>query len=342
MNDQLFRHIYESAPDGIVVVGSDGTIVMANAQAEAQFGYERGGLTGQLVEILIPAALHAGHVKHRDAYIHHPMTRPMGTMLHLLGRRRDGSEFPVEISLSPFEVDNETLVVSIVRDITARRRLEAEQEQLRATADMERERLRISMDLHDGILQSIYAVGLQLESAAEDVATNPDESVAQINRSIDHLADTIRDIRSYIMDLKPARYAGDLLDSLNNLVTEFRANSLIDTIVEVANDLPPLTEDQETAIFHVAQEALNNARKHSRATQVRLRLRSLDGVTSLEISDNGQGFAVEEPRIGDHQGMSNMLARSVAAQGLFRVESAPGAGTRVRMEIPVSPRRESI
>ncbi|MBI5290077.1 MAG: PAS domain-containing sensor histidine kinase [Chloroflexi bacterium] len=333
--NDLFRHICESAPDAIVVVDAAGRVVLVNARAVEMFGFPAGELVGSTVDILLPDALRPGHVQQRHAYMQHPSTRPMGTELQLFGRRRDGSEFPVEISLSPFQSGGATLVISILRDITERRRLEVEREQLRAVADMEKERQRIAMDLHDGIIQSIYAVGLNLESAKEDVKSRPDDAVKQVNRAIDRLNDTILDLRSYILDLRPPRYGGDLVDSLNGLVAEFHANSLIEPTLDVEPDLPALTEEQGRAIFHIAQEALNNARKHSRATQLFLRLRPVDGTLRLQIADNGSGFDPGADLPEEHRGMRNMLARAAAVGALLRVETALGAGTSVMVEIPV-------
>jgi two-component system CheB/CheR fusion protein len=334
----LFRYICEAAPDGIVVVDAGGRIVLANERAERLFGYPREELMGAPVDILLPDSLRGSHAAHREAYMRRPATRPMGTSLQLLAQRRDGSEFPVEISLSPFKAGDETLVVSIVRDITERRRLEAEREQLRAIADTERERQRIAMDLHDGIIQSIYAVGLNLESAAADVETAPAEAVAQVNQAIDRLNDTIRDLRGYILDLRPVRYGGDLVDSLQSLVAEFEANSLINTAMDIASALPGLLEEQETAIFHIAQEALNNARKHSRATRLSIQLRGRDGAVRLQIEDNGTGFDPGADLPEEHRGMRNMLSRAASVGGMLRVETAPGAGTNVMVEIPVHTR----
>ena len=341
MSDNLFHHICEAAPDGIVVVGADGRIVMVNARAEQQFGYSREELLGAPVEQLVPGGVRRLHSRHRSQYQSHPAARPMGSGLQLRGERRDGSEFPVEISLSPFEADGERLIVSIVRDVTERRRLEEEREQLRMVADTERERQRIAMDLHDGIIQSIYAAALQLEAAVEDVREAPDAAVAGIDRTIDQLNDTIRDIRSYILDLRPARYGGDLVVSLEEMLAEFRANSLIETSVDIVPHLPPLTDSQESAIFHVAQEALNNARKHSRASRLSLSLRSVDGLIRLVIRDNGAGFdpTVEVPQ--DHRGLRNMLDRAGSAAGAFRVETDRGAGTKVTLELPIQSGEEA-
>ena len=335
MDDNIFRHICESAPDGIVVVDTHGRIVMCNGEFEKMFGFRLADVEGQSVEMLLPGAAREAHVGLRQGYAAHPTTRPMGTGRQLLAQRKDGSEFPVEISLSPFESSGVTQIIAIVRDISDRRRLEEEREHLQAITDTERERQRIAMDLHDGVIQSIYATALNLETAAEDVKSAPDGAISQINKSIDQLNDTIRDIRSYILELQPARYGGDLLVSLEGLVAEFRANTLIDTTLEVAADLPALTEEQGAVMFHVAQEALNNARKHSRATQLRLSLRHGDGVVRLQVTDNGAGFDPTAALPEEHRGMRNMLSRAASVSGMLRVETAPDAGASVLVEIPI-------
>ena len=118
------RGLLESAPDGIVVVDGTGVILLVNTQARTMFGYEERALIGQPVEILLPERLRGRHLEHRRGYIANPITRPMGTGLALAGRRRDGSEFPVEISLSPMPTPDGVLVISVIRDITERRRVE--------------------------------------------------------------------------------------------------------------------------------------------------------------------------------------------------------------------------
>jgi PAS domain S-box-containing protein len=128
-----FRELLESAPDGIVIVDSQSRIVLVNRQAERLFGCERDWLLGQPIEVLLPERFRASHVQYRDGYQQAPRTRPMGAGLELSGRRRDGSEFPVEISLSPMTLDGARFVISIVRDTTERKRLEREREELLAS-----------------------------------------------------------------------------------------------------------------------------------------------------------------------------------------------------------------
>jgi PAS domain S-box-containing protein len=121
-----YRGLLEAAPDGVVVIDRKGHMVLVNAQAEKMFGYSREEMLGQPIELLVPQRFHGIHVAHHTTYFSNPGTRSMGAGQDLLGRRKDGSEFPVDISLSPFQAEEGLLVTSIVRDITERRRVEEE------------------------------------------------------------------------------------------------------------------------------------------------------------------------------------------------------------------------
>jgi PAS domain S-box-containing protein len=122
--EETFRALLESAPDAMVIVGPAGTIELVNAQTERLFGYSRAELLGQKVEVLIPSRYRDNHPGHRGGYFHSPKARSMGSGLELFGLRKDGSEFPVEISLGPIETPDGLLVSSAIRDMTDRKRVE--------------------------------------------------------------------------------------------------------------------------------------------------------------------------------------------------------------------------
>src|SRR5205814_347718 len=139
-------------------------------------GYTKQQLVGTPVEALLPEAARGRHTNHRETYQRQPSLRPMGAGLELVALRKDGTTFPVEISLSPIEQDGQLLVNAVIRDISERLALEAEREHLRAETETQQERERIAMDLHDGIIQSIYAVTLGLETTMDDMAReSPDD-----------------------------------------------------------------------------------------------------------------------------------------------------------------------
>ena len=128
-SEERFRSLLESAPDAMVIADRDGRIILVNAQTEKLFGYSRQELLGQPVELLIPERLRRRHQQHRSDFASRPRSRPMGAHSQLLGLRKDGSEFPTEISLNPLETDEGLVIVSAIRDVTARKRAEDQIEQ---------------------------------------------------------------------------------------------------------------------------------------------------------------------------------------------------------------------
>jgi PAS domain S-box-containing protein len=120
----LFENLFESSPDAIVEANREGLIVRINAQVESMFGYTRGELIGQPVNILVPERFRAAHITHQQSYHAAPHTRPMGVGLELYGRRKDGSEFPIDIMLSTLQAEGESLALAVVRDVTQRKQAE--------------------------------------------------------------------------------------------------------------------------------------------------------------------------------------------------------------------------
>lgn len=211
-------------------------------------------------------------------------------------------------------------------------------EQVQSLAVLE-ERQRIGMDLHDGVIQSIYAVGLNLEECSEDVFNQPHEVRARLEKAINNLNQVIRDIRSYIFDLRPdALDSANLADAIGALVRELRVNSLIEAnlVLDGGRDLASsLREEQVANLFHIAQEALANVQKHARASAVEARLTARNGVLRLAISDNGVGFAPGRGTGPSRRGIRNMAERVQSMGGRFSIQSAPGQGTSVEVEVPV-------
>jgi len=198
------------------------------------------------------------------------------------------------------------------------------------------ERDRIGMDLHDGIIQSVYAVGLTLENASHSVDEEPVLAKLRIKESIDGLNQAIRDIRAYILDLKPRQMGNEgLLSGLRRLATEYRANTFSDVSLKVPQDgLDHLSPMSANVLFHICQEALGNAAKHAAAKHVDINLWLTEERIVLEVHDDGRGFAVEKMSTTIGHGLSNMQTRAHSVGGDVDISAAIGEGTTVLAWVP--------
>ena len=327
--------LLEAAPNGVLVADDVGVIVMINSEVERLFGYDRKELIGSMVEILVPEGLRRTHHEHRDFYNRHPALRPMGLGLSLVGRRKDGSEFPVEISLSPVTVPDAVYVIAVIQDVAERLRLQEERNSLSVELETERERQRIGMDLHDGVMQDIYALGLRLELALDDLSEQPGEARASIERTLDGLQGVISNIRSYIFDLRPRELGTNLRQALLDLSQEFQQTASATVTAEVAPALPEVALEPSIMLYHIAHEALSNVQKHAGATKVSLRVRLQKGSLILEVEDDGRGFDPEKQLPENHRGVRNMAARARRAGAELSIESHPRRGTKVSVVLPI-------
>jgi signal transduction histidine kinase len=219
-------------------------------------------------------------------------------------------------------------------DREAERRLE-EAETQRAILN---ERLRISRDLHDGVMQSIYGVGLALENVTFLMGENQERARQNLERSMVRLNDTIQEIRGYILNLRPARAGRDeLYAGLLEVVAKFRTASAVRLRLnlELAREvkLKPETVDE---VCHIVREALTNVARHAQAREARLEARRTnDGWLELAVRDDGQGFLAEEEKAAGKQGLGNMRERAGLLGGSLSIVSRRGWGTEVALRLPV-------
>ena len=199
------------------------------------------------------------------------------------------------------------------------------------------ERERIGMDLHDGIIQSLYGIGLSMENVRLNVEQGRNETVTQIEKSLEALQSAIADIRAYILDLRPRQLRhSNLFDGIQSLIREFRANTMVDVELEgSAEEVKDLQGEQIEALYHIFQEALSNTAKHAKATRVSVRLWRRDDRLLLRINDDGQG--IEQPRPGRRvgHGLANMKARAEGVGGGIEVVSVRKQGTTLLAWVPV-------
>lgn len=197
------------------------------------------------------------------------------------------------------------------------------------------ERERIAQDLHDGIIQSIYATGLSLEECAKLPDEEPREVRAKVTQAIQGLNRVIRDVRNYVVGLQPeGLQEGGLGRALADLTQGLALNALLDAELEVEPGIDEsLSPDQTSHLFQISREALTNVVKHAGASRVVLTLARLSGIIRLSIVDDGTGFDPDHPSVSG-RGLRNMEERARRLGGKLRIESRPGRGTRITVEVP--------
>ena len=199
------------------------------------------------------------------------------------------------------------------------------------------ERDRFGMDLHDGVIQSIYGIGLMLEEAQYRFETETAGGRDLLMRAIEGLNHTIRDIRNYILDLRPQRFQGrDLQQGLAELARELRAHSFLNINVEVESEASiKLSPEQTVEILHITREALTNVRKHARASQVEINVNNQSDALILTIVDNGIGLDPDLILNGSGNGLHNMQERAQALGGKIIFTRVESGGTQIQLSLPV-------
>jgi signal transduction histidine kinase len=198
------------------------------------------------------------------------------------------------------------------------------------------ERNRIGMDLHDGIIQSIYGIGLGLEGVRLSLDEDPAIANERIRHAIDGLNQAIRDLRSYILDLRPRQLGNEgLISGIKRLINEYRANTFSEVNLTIPEmDIKDLPHAHAMALFHICQEALANAAKHAKAKNVQVALWSAENRALLEIRDDGRGFDLEKINSSIGHGLANMQTRARSVGGEFDISSIVDVGTTIMAWVP--------
>jgi len=324
VSESRFRALLESAPDGIVIADRDGRITIVNRQAELLFGYEREELRGCDIEMLLPDSARRRHVEHRQHYVAAPSVRPMGRGLALSGRRKDGTAFPAEISLSPLKTDEGLLITAVVRDVTERRRAETQQlELVRAqAARVEAEAANRTKDQFLATLShelrtplnAVYGWARLLRSGSLDEA-GVARALEVIERSgrmqvqlIDDLLDTSRIIAGKMrLDVRLVDPRTVIQAALDVVAPAAAAKQI--TVQPVLDPRAgPIMGDAER-LQQVVWNLLSNSVKFTpRGGRVQVHLRRINSHIEIEVADTGEGIdAALLPFIFDRfrQGMAD-------------------------------------
>ncbi len=351
LDSGLFRELLDAAPDPTVIVDADGTIVLVNRQVERVLGHRREELVGQPVEVLVPMRFRARHPQRREDFLRHPSTRPMSSSLQLCAVHRDGREVPVEISLSPLETASGLLVSAALRDITERRRMEAE-------ADRMRDELiaTVSHELRTPLTSVIGCSELLADLPEEEVGARARRLVEIIRRNAarelrlvdDLLTVAFLDGERLRVQCAPTDLAAVAGHVASDQAPAARAAG-VELLLEAAQ-LSAVSGDHDRLV-QVLENLLTNAVKFTPAGgRVTVRVCERGGDPVLEVSDTGVGVEPEEvPRLferlyrtpgavatqapGAGLGLSIVQKLVAAHDGTVTVESERGRGTTVRVRL---------
>jgi len=302
------------------------------------------GLIGELMDTEVPLRLPViqEHPRSSGFPAYHPrMVSFLGVPIRAANKQLGQIYLTEKIDAPEFTADDEKIIQMLAGYAAAAIQNARLHENTRRLAVLE-ERERIGMDLHDGIIQAIYGVGLSLESALHSFDDEPEDAKTRVRHSIDSLNQAIRDLRGYILDLRPRQMGNEgLMSGLNRLINEFRANTLANVQLSgTENEVKDLPQSHSMVLFHIGQEALANVAKHAKAKQVDISLWSTDERVLMEIHDNGKGFEMEKMNASIGHGLANMQTRVRAVGGDVDISSVVDEGTTVLAWVPRHAREE--
>jgi len=324
-SEARLRAVVNAAVDGIVTIDERGIIESINPAAEAIFGYTADEVIGQNVGIFMPNPYRRNHDGYLNHYLETGERRIIGIGREVIGLRKDGSTFPMDLAVSESRIGGRRMFTGIVRNIADRKRLEREVLEIST-----QEQQRIGRDLHDGLGQELTGIALlgaviQRKLAAKDAPEAADigEVVTLVNDAIDHT-------RALVRGLCPVRSDDDgLMSALQDLA------ETITTVHGVACDFvcdePVILHDYQivTHLYYIAHEAANNAVKHAGATSIALKLqRDDEGRVTLSITDDGAGMSDASPQ-SSGRGLHIMRYRARMVGGVLHIGTAPDKGTTI-------------
>ena len=322
-NDQLAKALVESSPDGLLLIDSDGIITVANPKVASMFGRPIDALIGSSVDQLVPVEYRDDHSDRRSTYAKHPTARSMGTGLELFGEHAKGNMFPVEISLSPVSIDGARYTIATIRDVSDRQEAAAQMAMLR-------DRERIARDLHDMVIQRLFAAGLNLQ--AVQGAAQPPMVAERISATISELDNTIRELRTAIFQLGQHEERRSLSAQITELVHDRARHLGFEPTLNISSDIDTLPDFIADQLVATVTEGLSNVVRHAEASSARISIEFSSEAVSLVIDDNGRGLPDEPKRSG---GLSNMMWRAAELGGSCTVGANEPTGTRLEWHIPV-------
>lgn len=298
IHDKLFMKLFDMAPDPILIIDKTGAIVLANKETETIFGYPVEELLGKAIEILVPQRFRNNHPHYRGDFNRHPSLRPMGSGRDLFALRKDGTEFPVEISLSPMEIENEMLVIGIVREISERKRVEAalkiaNKELSRSNKELEEFAYIASHDLQEPLRSVAGSCQLLKRRYADKLDASAIEFIDFAVAGAKRMEELINDLLSYSRVSSKAKEPTltDMNKVLKNVLDNLRT-ATTDTNATVTSDNLPVLAIDEWQVYQLFQNLIGNALKFksSDPPQIHIGAAFEDSRWHFSVTDNGIGI----------------------------------------------------
>jgi two-component system, LuxR family, sensor kinase FixL len=323
--EQRLRIILETAPDVIITIGSHGEIIAFNRAAEVTFGYSADEAIGRNVSMLMPSPYREEHDGYLARYLETRESRVFGKRRQVPGRRKDGSTFPLELTVS--EIDHRGLFVGIIRDISTQRELERE---VINASTLEQE--RIGRELHDGLGQRLTGLSMMVESLRKTLTKKAMPEAATTETIITQLQEATRETRTIAHGLIPVPLTEQgLTDALNKLAEDTQTATGISCSFTTGASGGVELKDRATAmqLYRIAQELVHNAVRHAQARHITISLSKTGKLLELSVCDDGKGF---QPDNGEKEGYGLRIMRYRAAMTgcELTIDSTPGKGTVAR------------
>ncbi len=355
-SEAYFRTLLDSAPDAMIIVDRKGRMAIVNEQAERMFGYGRGELLGRKIEMLLPERLRKEHQEYRKAFVADPEVRPMGVGRNLVARRSDGTEFPVEISLSPAVTSSGTFVSSVIRDVTERKRMEQEINEARLEAERANKANSafLAAASHD-LRQPVQALSL-LNGALRRTVTNA--RALDMIESQEHSLTAMTNLLNSLLDISrldagaitPEIEDFPIQRLIDRLSAEFGRQASHKGLVFIAESCTSTVCSDPNLLSEIIQNLVSNAIRYTEKGSVRLSCSYLDGHCRIEVRDTGIGIEKDQLEAifqEFHQGTSPSASKEGFGLGLaivrrladlleheVGVESTPGKGSCFSVTVP--------
>ena len=327
--EERLRAILQTAVEGIITIDERGIVESMNPAAEKTFGYKAEEVIGKNVSMLMPTPYKGEHDRYLANYLRSGQARIIGIGREVVGQRKGGSVFPMDLAVSEVRLAHRRLFAGFVRDITEPKRLEREILEI-----SDRERRRIGQDLHDGLCQHLAGIELMSQVLHQKLAGRSKANAGRAREIARHVREAINQTRSLARGLAPVTLESE---GLASAVRELAGNAEkmfgLACRVECMEVTPDIGTDIATHLYRIAQEAVSNAVKHGKATEIRIRLESKADRLTLSVLDNGRGIPKVLPR-SDGMGLRIMRYRAGMIGGLLSVEKNPGGGTLVCCSVP--------